>query len=279
MLRIRKRQSGRLARLVLEHCRTVHQHKHRAATPFPRGIDPPCVAVIDLDEVPHHVVENGYSTQDDLYGLVWLLIHFETLIAFTIHVFSFSDWNGLAWHHWIRCVLLNLMFCFYAVFFGNGTLTLARRSDTSISIRGCVVLLDQDFAVVLNGSQSVVEAIAESGFNLTHPNSVSGLGPGGEDIHGRDPSLSYTLLEGFCEGAYYIIFVSCWLLFQPLTSLGSMTPIVIIAAITFFSRTSPPDHFTPLQAESFMVGGFLSRVSPPRILSHDIRTKQGRESL
>ena len=84
----------RLARLILEHCRAVRQYKLRAATPFPQGIDPPCVAVIDLDDVPRHVVENGYSTQVDLYGLMCLLMLVETLITFTVHVFICLTGDG-----------------------------------------------------------------------------------------------------------------------------------------------------------------------------------------
>ena len=244
----------------------MRQYKLRAAAPFPQGIDPPCVAVVDLDEVPRRVVENGYSTPADLHGLMCLLMLFETLITFTIHVFYFFDWGWFTWLNWIRCVQFNMIFCFFAVFLGDGTLTLARRLDTSapIPFPGCAVLLDQDFTVVLNGSQNVVEAIAKSSFNLSHPNSVWRLGLGGDD-HVRDSSVSYNLLEGLCEAACFIIFASCWLLFRPTTPVERMAPMVIVAAIGFLSQRSPPDHFTPLQVGPFIVGGFLSRILPPLI--------------
>ena len=77
MLSIGTRQSGRLAKLILEHCKTVSQYKFRATTPFPRGIDPPCIAVADLDEVPQEVIAKGYSTQLDVHGLICMFMLFE----------------------------------------------------------------------------------------------------------------------------------------------------------------------------------------------------------
>ena len=261
MLSIRKRESGRLARLILEHCRAGRQYKLRAAMPFPQGINPPCVAVIDVDEVPRHVVENGYSTQVDLYGLVCLLLLFGTLTAFTVHVFCLFDWGWFTWLHWLRCVVFNLNCCVVAVFFGDGTLTLARRSNTSTP--GCAVFLDQDFTVVVNGNQSVVEAIAESGFNLSHPNSVwrpsLDLGEESED-DGRD--LSYNLLEGLCEAAYFIIFASCWLLFRQSTSLGRMAPTVVVIYIGYIFQ-SFPDHLSELESIWFGAERLFSRCLPP----------------
>ena len=90
MLSIRKRQSGRLARLILEHSRDQWSYELHAPTPFPKGIDHPCVAVIDLDDVPPDVVQNEYSTQVDLYGLFCILMFFETMITLTVHVYLFD---------------------------------------------------------------------------------------------------------------------------------------------------------------------------------------------
>ncbi|KAI9566357.1 hypothetical protein HD554DRAFT_2174536 [Boletus coccyginus] len=255
MLSIRKRQSGRLARLILEHCRATGQYELRAAAPFPEGIEPPCVAVIDLDEVTRDIVGNEYSTQVDFHGLMCLLMLFETLIAFTMHVFWLSHWSWLTWN-WADAVFVNLILCVYAVFRGDGTLTLARRSDTSCP--GYVALLDQEFTVVLNGSQSIVEAIAESSFNLSHPSSVCGLSLGVED---RGQDSPYDSLEALCEGAGLIIFVSCWLLFWPSTTLGLSVSVFVISDLL----QRPPDHFTPLQVARLFPNGVLFRYLPPAL--------------
>ena len=98
MLSIRKRQSGHLAKLILEHCRAVRRYKIHAETQFPEGIEPPCVAVVDLDEVPREVVENGYSTQVDVYGLMAMLILFTVMLAFIPRILSVSPRFGKLYH-------------------------------------------------------------------------------------------------------------------------------------------------------------------------------------
>ena len=262
MLGIRKRQSERLARLLLEHSRgDSHEslYELHAETTFPKGIDPPCVAVIDLDEVPRDVVENGYSTQVDLYGLVCMLVLFETTVTLMVHVFYL--WEDQGWDIWVNWSYgagFNLAFCLCAVFSGDGTLTLARRSDTSTP--GCAVFLDQDFTVILNGSQSVVEAIAESSFNLSHPGSVWRLRLNGED-DGR--TSSYDLLGTLCEGACINVLTLCWLLFPPSTTLRGIAPMGAVTAIVGLLQRSPPDHFTPLQEAWFIVKEACSRLLPP----------------
>jgi hypothetical protein len=216
---------------------------------------------MDLDEVPHHVVENGYSTQVDLYGLVCLMILFGTLTAFIVHVFCLFDWGWFTWFYWLRCVVFDLSCCLLAMFFGDGTLTLSRRSNTSTP--GCAVLLDQDFTVVLNGNQSVVEAIAESSFNLSHPNSVWRHTLGGEESEDDGRGSSYNLLEGLCEATYFIILASCWLLFRQSTSLGRMAPTVVVIYIAFLVHRDAPDHLTELEGIWFSVEGLFSRALPP----------------
>ena len=64
--------------------------------PSQKASTPPCVAVIDLDEVPRDVVENGYSTQVDLYGLVSMLVLFGTTVALMVHVFYL--WEDQGWN-------------------------------------------------------------------------------------------------------------------------------------------------------------------------------------
>ena len=233
MLSIRKRQSGHLAKLILEHCRAVRRYKIHAETQFPEGIEPPCVAVVDLDEVPREVVENGYSTQVDVYGLMAMLILFTVMLAFILRVFYPSP------HALENFTIHSLIFCALAVFGGEGILTLARRSDTSTP--GCALLLDRDFTVILNGNQSVVEAVAESSFNLSHPNFVADSSawtpPISEEDDGRD--LSYDLIEPLCDAACLIFIASCWLLFRPeITKSWSMTITLCCIACGLQSASS-----------------------------------------
>ena len=209
MLSIRIQQSGRLAKLILEHCKAVPQYELRAATPFPRGINPPCVAVVDLDEVPREVNAKGYSTQLDVHGLICMLMFFEVTITLIVQVFFLSDQGPTITFKWVIYLFFVPIFCLAAVLAGDGTLTLARRSD--MPTPGCAILLDQDFTVVLSGNQNDVGAIAESSFNLSHPNSV------------WDPnSVRRYLLLGYrldtlCEAAFCSFLALFLFLFRPST--------------------------------------------------------------
>ncbi|KAF8547792.1 hypothetical protein OG21DRAFT_1607246 [Imleria badia] len=253
------KQSGRLARLILEHSRDRWSSELHPTAPFPKGIDPPCVAVIDLDEVPEHVVENGYSTQVDIYGLICMLILFETMITFIVHVFHLFGSGWAIWLNWIYCAIVNLNFAFNAVLRGDGTLTLAQRLDTSTL--GCAVLLDQDFTVILNGNQSVVEAITESSFNLSHPNSIGRRSLGGEN-DGRDSS--HDSLEALCEGACLTVFALCWLLlFRPSTVGGLVLLAIIVCIVACLLQMFPPDQITFRRRAMFAAIGFPSRILPP----------------
>ena len=216
--------------------------------------------MIDLDDVPPDVVQNEYSTQVDLYGLFCILMFFETMIALTVHVFYLFDWGWITWINWVSCIINNLGFCLYAVLCGDGTLTLARRSDTSTP--GCAVLLDQHFMVVLNGNQSVIEAIAESGFNLSHPNLVWEF-PFGREDHGRDSP--YDLIEASCDGACLAAFAACWLLFHPTTTLGGAVPIIVISLIAVILQRTPPNHFSPPQDPWLVAKNLSCRLLPPML--------------
>jgi hypothetical protein len=214
---LKKQKSGRLARLLLEDSRDQLHNLHHASSPRD-DVDPPRVAVIDLDEVPPEIIERGYVVSADFYGFVVVVLLLEVLITLFLHtsapingsepggVFSVfkpyimllllfmsspSDFNPrLRWFFkqasfrshggavifaslfiTIVDIFINIispicLLCVYAVFRGEGTLTLVRRSD--ISSPGCAVLLDRDFAVILTGTQNVVEAIAESSFSMSH---------------------------------------------------------------------------------------------------------------
>ena len=226
MLSIGTRQSGRLAKLILEHCKTAPQYKFQAARPFPRGIDPPRVAVVDLNEVSQEVIAKGYSTQLDFHGLIWMLILFMTTITFVVEVFFPPDWGPATAYNWIIYALSSAMFCLGAVLAGDSTLTLACRSD--MSTPGCAILRDQDFTVVLSGNQNIVEAIAESGFNLSH----SGLMWNPKST--RRYRLRAYSLETLCETAC-LTFLELFflLLFRPSTVKWflSLFAVIFIAAL------------------------------------------------
>ncbi|KAF8131454.1 hypothetical protein EV363DRAFT_1217042 [Boletus edulis] len=257
MLSIRKRQSGRLARLILEHCRGQLSCELHSESNFPKGIDPPCVAVIDLDQVPHHVVQNKYSTQVDLYGLMCILIFFDTTAALIVHVFHLRDQGWLTvLGFWVACAVRNLTFCIYGVSQGDGTLTLARRSDPSTP--GCAVFLDQDFTVVLNGDQSLVEAVSESSFNLSHPNPVWRIPLVGES---EDKESVYNIFEAVWDAVCLVVFALCCLLFRPSTTQGFIGPTVIVAIIAFRLQKAPP-YLGTFQIWS-TVDVFLIRFFPP----------------
>ena len=258
MLSIRKRQTEHLASLILDHCSTVRRHELYAAKAFPDGIDPPCVAVIDLDEVPQDVVTNKYSIGANHHGLACMLVLFEITMTLVVHVFYMSDWTWPGGLNWIICGSLNLFYCLIAVILGDGTLTLARRSDTFTP--GCAVLLDHDFTVILIGSQSVVEAIAEANFNLSSPNSVwkKIKARGNQD----NQEFHIYLLQAFCEGCCLCFVVLCWLLFRPSTA-GEWVPLIaIIIIVTCLLQFFPPDR--PRRIAFAFVGiGFC--IVPPLI--------------
>ena len=245
MLGIRKRESGRLARLILEHCRAVRRCELRAATLFPKGIYAPSVAVIDLDKAPQDVIKNGYNTQADHYGLTCILMLFETMVAVLVHLFYLFDWGWANAANWYLCALLNMIFCLSAVNLGDGTLILARRSDTSTP--GCAVLLDQNFTVILNGNPNIVEAIVENSFIISHPNFV-GLSVGRSRLEDYDRDSSYGLLvhdlpealcedwpEDLCAVICLTIFMSCFLLLHPTTPLGTTAPLIAVVLIALFN--------------------------------------------
>ena len=88
-------------------------------------MDPPRVAVVDLNEVSQEVIAKGYSTQLDFHGLIWMLILFRTMITFVVQVFLPPDWGPAIACDWIIYALSIAMFCLGAVLAGDSTLTLA----------------------------------------------------------------------------------------------------------------------------------------------------------
>lgn len=81
MSSLKKRQSGRLVRLILEHSRDLQQRNIHEAMSSQEGIDPPRVAVIDLDEVPQDIIKRGYSVPADIHGFMIMIMIFQVLVA------------------------------------------------------------------------------------------------------------------------------------------------------------------------------------------------------
>ncbi|KAF8435780.1 hypothetical protein L210DRAFT_3648448 [Boletus edulis BED1] len=186
-----------------------------------------------------------------------ILIFFDTTAALIVHVFHLRDQGWLTvLGFWVACAVRNLTFCIYGVSQGDGTLTLARRSDPSTP--GCAVFLDQDFTVVLNGDQSLVEAVSESSFNLSHPNPVWRIPLVGES---EDKESVYNIFEAVWDAVCLVVFALCCLLFRPSTTQGFIGPTVIVAIIAFRLQKAPP-YLGTLQVWS-TVDVFLIRFFPP----------------
>ena len=265
MLSIGIQQSGRLAKLILEHCKAVPQYELRAATPFPRGIDPPCVAVVDLDEVPQEVIAKGYSTQLDVHGLICMLMLLETMIILIIQVFFLDDWGPDAVICWVFYVFSILASCLTAALSGDGTLTLARRSD--MSTPGYAILLDQDFTVVLSGNQNVVEAIGKGSFNLSHSNSVWNL------TSTRWYRLRDYPLETLCEVTYVTILTLFLLLFRPPSTLEwYLLSTAIILTVTWLLRMFSANQVS-LPRRAWFAATKLHHIALPPTLLFSIYSK------
>ncbi|KAN0100040.1 hypothetical protein V8E55_000024 [Tylopilus felleus] len=224
LLSIRKRQSGRLARLILEYSRDECPYQLRSATASLQDIYPPCVAAIDLDDVRHR----RYNIQFDLCGLACMLIFFHIFIALILHVTYLS---GQGWImvlcSWGVCAIFCLIFCINFVVDGDGVLTLARRPDKSIP--GSAVLLDQDFTVVLNGNQNIVEAVIESGFNLSHLSSMWKLLRG----ENRARYLLFYFLQALCDIACLFFLTLCSSLLSSISPRSSVIAMCIFFTVTF----------------------------------------------
>lgn len=159
-----------------------------------------------------------------------------------------------AWQNHSDAFYFSLFHFLSAVLDGNGTLTLARRPDTS-TLR-CAVLLDQRFTVVMNGSESVVEAIAESTFTFSYD--------GGEwskfKIFQDDASRrkSFTAIEGLCEGVCFTALLLFWLLLCPSMSKPGVMPTFLVVfpmpfLPLFFSKLdSPQSPFWRIVYRSFL---------------------------
>ncbi|KAF8556785.1 hypothetical protein OG21DRAFT_1495315 [Imleria badia] len=254
---LKKHRSGRLARLLLEHSRDHQLRYFRFAASRRDGVDPPRVAVIDLDEVAPEIIERGYTISADFFGVIVLVTFFQILLIPILLIFLpvdfspiyewlcgwatylFGEWLG-AWFaflaglalpgttsQWLLATFLTFWLCCYAVFRGESTLSLVRRSD--ISTPGCAVLLDRDFTVIIIGIQYVVEAIAESSFTMSHTIPRRYLVMGW--LLGQD--VCYEILKALCEGLPFAILAVFWFLLKPISLLTVCVPLVPIVVVSF----------------------------------------------
>jgi hypothetical protein len=253
---LKKQKSGPLARQFLQHSRDQQlQNLHYASSPR-NGVDPPRVAVIDLDEVPPEIIERGYTVSADFYDFAVMVLFLQILISTTLHLFSpldlslyyewfgrwITSWFGAWFGAWVdfygglvsstvfQLIYSNMGICHvyvYAVIRGEGTLTLVRRSD--VSTRGCAVLLDRDFTIILTGTQNVVEAIAESSFSMSHSFTRNYK----LKLWQLCQYFCYEALKAVCQGLPFAILAGFWLLLRPTSLLTASLPLVPAVAMSF----------------------------------------------
>ena len=128
--------------------------------------------------------------------------------------------------------------CGYAVIRGEGTLSLVRRSDTSTP--GSTVLLDRDFTVILTGTQSIVEAITESSFSMSHTLTRRYQ----LELWQLCQCLCYEALEASCQGLPFAILAVFWLLLRPtslLTACLPLVPAVVVSLVKAYTYTGTID--------------------------------------
>ena len=116
-----KQKSGGLARLLQGHSRDLQlKNLHVAASPR-EGIDPPRIAVIDLDEVPADIIERGYTVTADFYGFVAMTMFLEILISPIVYIFSPIDFTPyLEWlSGWVATLFGNWIGSWFAFFAGH----------------------------------------------------------------------------------------------------------------------------------------------------------------
>ena len=233
----------------MEHSRYECPCDLKSARGSAQGIEPPCVAMIDLGKVSHKC-----NTQFDFFGLCCMAMFFQIMVTLVFHVFYLWDQGLFApIFVWILSGTISVAFCIVAMVYGDGTLTLAQRSETSTP--GSAVLLDQDFTVILNGNQGVIEAIVESGFTLSDsPLSLVTV------PRAKRPgqNLFHHFLGALCDSAYLSALVLCCLLFRSLSEKWSVVGAVAILIISFFCPTSTPSTFLSIFK--------LIRIFPPVLI-------------
>ena len=228
MASLTKRQSGHLAKLLLQHCKSLpncgldHSSTSlRDSVPQAavaevvlgdaqpgkmstyQQVHPQAVAILDLDDVPDRRLESQHTTSADVDLMVVIPILLSLLIILRTDQWS-PDYEFIV-IDFIAALIL-----------GPGTLTLIRRTAIHPAELdpgpGCAVLMDDDLTVVILGSQRVVEAVTEGGFYLSFADPKP-QPPAEDRTHASIPTVErwqerqlvsdvlYGALEGMCRGA------------------------------------------------------------------------------
>ncbi|KAI9569517.1 hypothetical protein HD554DRAFT_2038164 [Boletus coccyginus] len=283
-----KRQSGHLAKLVLQHSKglqkfeldctdTSHQvgdpravaeavpaSSSHAGTMIPehQAVHPQAVAVLDLDNVPHRRLESQYTTLADVDLMVVVPMLLSLLVILRTHQWSPSS----------EFIVIDFV---AALILGPGTLTLIRRTAVhpteSDPGPGCAVLMDDDFTVVIQARQRIVEAVTEGGFYLSFadPRPTQGVIPMTEGWQERQvvSDVLYGTLEGGCRGVCAAIVMRFLHLYAAIPNLKEMACVVIFGrmmgkACWWGLKASTSDSIPPhAGSNTTAISGKVNRVN------------------
>lgn len=291
MASLTKRQSGHLAKLVLQHSRslptfeldcadTPHHDSdprvvaevvldspsHSAETdtvPEYQTVHPQAVAVLDLDDIPHRRLESQYTTPADVDLMVLVPILLSLLVILRTH-----QWSPAS-----EFIAIDFI---AALMLGSGTLTLIRRTvvhPTELDPGpGCAVLMDDDFTVVIRGSQRIIEAVTEGGFYLSFADlrPTQDVIPMTERWQERQvvSDVLYGALEGGCRGACEAIVMRFLHLYFAIPNLKEIASVVVVGRMmaqacwwglkaSTNDSVPPVAGITPLRSVARLTGEFL----------------------
>ena len=251
MASLTKRQSGHLANLVLQHSKSLPTFElDRTDTPRQDGdprtvaevvldgplrsaetdtvpehqtVHPQAVAVLDLDDVPHRHLESQYTTRADVDLTVLVPILLSLLVILRTH-----QWSPAS-----EFIAIDFI---AALILGPGTLTLIRRTalhPTELDPGpGCAVLMDDDFTVVIRGSQRIIEAVTEGGFyfSFADPRPTQDVIPTTERWPEKQvvSDVLYGALEGGCRGVCEAIVLRFLHLYSGIPNLKETALVVVV---------------------------------------------------
>ena len=277
MASLTKRQSGHLAKLILQHSKclptfepddtdTSHQNGNLQAV---AGVDlasalhsvesdtvseyqeihPQAVAVFDL-------ADGQYTTPADVDLMVLVPILLSLLV-----ILRTDQWSPAA-----EFIAIDLM---AALILGPGSLRLIRRTEVhpaeSDPGPGCAVLMDDDFIVVIRGSQKIVEAVTEGGFYLSFADArpTQRVIPVTERSEEKQvvSDVLIGVLEGGCRGVCEAIVMRLLHLHTSIPNLKEM------AFVTVFGRMFGKACWLGLMASTIDSAPAVSEITPLRSMA------------
>ncbi|KAG8217079.1 hypothetical protein J3R82DRAFT_5101 [Butyriboletus roseoflavus] len=246
MASLTKRQSGHLAKLVLQYSKSLPKSEpDERDTSYPNNV-PHTVTGVDIasalhsaqsDTVPEYqqvhpqavavldLADGQYTTPADVDLMVLVPILLSLLV-----ISRTNEWSPAS--EFIAIDFIG------ALILGPGTLRLIRRTavhpaelDTG---PGCALLMDDDLMVVIRGSQKIVEAVTEGGFYLSFsdPKPRQGVTPVTERSEEKQviSDVLIGVVEGGCRGV-------CEAIVMRLLHLRTAIPnLREIALVTIFGR-------------------------------------------